>query len=222
MAFTSEIILTKSNDWIVPAGVYEILRAECWGAGGKASYTGGGGGAYAATYNIPVKPGDVFTVRVGKSDQYDNTTSSFTSQGEVLVLAVGASYKTGGQDVDCIGDLVYSGGNGGSADMREGNPREQRRGGAGGGSGGPGGPGGNGGNATYPTNTAAGGLGGHDSSYPYPMGNGGGWNGAFFAQNYGGGARGNDGVDGSYVYGQQGAVRLLVKNYNSQQLFLAL
>ncbi|OGC47516.1 hypothetical protein A2886_03265 [candidate division WWE3 bacterium RIFCSPHIGHO2_01_FULL_42_13] len=113
---TTETFTTDgTTDWEAPAGVTSV-QVEAWGAGadGNASFgkNGGGGGAYAKK-TVSVTPGNTYTVKVGYStslqaDSYFNDTST--------VLAKGSSSKTGGSAASSIGDVTYSGGDGGNQD----------------------------------------------------------------------------------------------------------
>lgn len=113
------------------------------GGGGGAAYyrhgdggaAGGGGGAYATKQNAVVTPGSTLTITVGsggyrnsQSDWQDGQNSQVSSGSVVLAKAAGGKTATyyssddinaysyeakGGQASDCIGDVKFSGGNGG-------------------------------------------------------------------------------------------------------------
>jgi hypothetical protein len=148
---------TSSNpttaEWIVPPGV-NLIKVEAIGTGGMGvylpGYFGGGGGAYARTNKLQVNPGQkLFYQSISGSNLLSSTfdawlninentapTSSLqgvlSKRGEVGTPAGGG---VGGQASACIGDIAFSGGNGGASTF----------GGAGGG-GGAAGPNGNGAN----------------------------------------------------------------------------
>jgi hypothetical protein len=108
---------TSSNTWLCPTNVTSV-QAECWGggAGGRNSGAGdgGGGGAYAKKLTINVTPGNTYTVTVGTGGASNAAGNDSWFSSSSTVLAKGAASKTGGQSGSCIGDTVYSGGNGGT------------------------------------------------------------------------------------------------------------
>lgn len=135
-------------DWLCPPGVTSI-QVECWGGGGaggggfktgtattaNAGGGGGAGGAYARNANVPVTPGNTYTLTVGPAAvasgtvvngvrEPDGATTTFTGNNAVSVIAVGGQ---GGESVvgatvagfggtatsaGCVGDVVFAGGNG--------------------------------------------------------------------------------------------------------------
>jgi hypothetical protein len=121
---------TSTGYWTAPAGVSSI-QVECWGSGAggrlqsgvRAGY-GSGGGAYSKANAVPVFPGMTATIAVGTggasntngNDTYYLSPYYFdgTLQGDhIFCKAVGGLTTAGGSDSDCIGDVKYSGGNGG-------------------------------------------------------------------------------------------------------------
>ena len=151
------------------------LKVECWGAGGSGARwdpqgngggTGGGGGAYAIK-QVNITQKNSYTVTVGTGGTVVGSNSGgvtggdswFATTGTVIAKGgSGGNYQSspqpvsgalGGQSASCIGDTVYSGGNGGAL---SGNSRNNTGGGGGAGSTGAGG------NGT--ANSTAGGTGG--------------------------------------------------------------
>lgn len=148
------------TSWTVPAGVTTV-KVEALGAGGNASSanrSGGAGGAYARVNALAVTPGEVLTVQVPSPTSSSVGTGQGTDcrmrrGGTDLIRARSARQPTantaiaiGGQDVDCVGDVVYSGGNSGGGPDGAAIAANARSGG--GGAAGPNGQGGNGGSST--------------------------------------------------------------------------
>lgn len=129
----------SSGTWQAPAGVTHV-QVECWGAGATNPYMynnppppytsggGGGGGAYSKVYSVPVKPGKTYNVTVGATGNGTSTDaqpSYFTGESSVQCYADhGTTHHfvapfgeelggPGGSASNCIGDVKYSGGNGG-------------------------------------------------------------------------------------------------------------
>lgn len=143
-----------SLNWTAPAGVYEI-QVECWGGGGNGGQgggdgtegaSGGGGGAYAKKNIIHVIPGLSYLVVVGgvAADSYFIDISTVLAKGGTS--AVWKTIGIGGAAASCVGDVKYSGGNGGQFTANEsaaggGAAGPDGNGNAGGGSGGNGGSG---------------------------------------------------------------------------------
>lgn len=112
------------NDTFTPTFTGNI-SIECWAggcSGGLTSSTGtgaGGGGAYAKLNSFAVTSGNNYTVNVGTGgiqnvtgDSWFNTTGTvFASQGVNGGNTVGG---VGGQAINSIGDVVYTGGSGNS------------------------------------------------------------------------------------------------------------
>ncbi len=137
------IFVTTDSSWTVPAGVTSVTFEcwGAGGGGGSAYYkhseggaAGGGGGAYAKK-TFSVSEGTVYTFVIGKGG-YRNSLTSFGNGGstkvaygpDTIVKAEGGKTAThyysndinaylyeakGGQASNCIGDVTYSGGNGG-------------------------------------------------------------------------------------------------------------
>lgn len=154
--------------WVAPAGVRSVC-VVCVGSGGWGGFTwssgGQGGGGLGWKNNIPVTPGQSYTVRVGNwgtngSNSGSNAagTSSFFIS-DLTVSGRGGGNGTGGT---YVGDGGGNGGNGGGGSWTEGG-------------GGAGGYTGNGGNAGLTTNVGPGGGGnGSYSAYSSTWGTGGG------------------------------------------------
>ena len=125
-----------------PAG--GTLQVECIGAGGNggASY---GGGAYSKTNAITgITAGQTVYIRAGSSGTdswFNKTTNAAPSSTTNGCLAKAGAVTTGGQSSAGVGDLKYSGGNGG--DSYDNSPDPGAGGYAGGGAAGPNGNGAN-------------------------------------------------------------------------------
>lgn len=160
---------TALTTWTVPLDWNPGENSvECLGGGASGSGwpfnnqaykfgPGGGGGAYAKKTNLNLTPGSSVSLSVGIGGPASGS-SSHAPGGDTwfggtlaspLVKAVGAPGgakgvgNLGGQAANCIGDVVYSGGNGGN---NTGGPN----GCGGGGAAGPNGPGGNSPGSTSP------------------------------------------------------------------------
>jgi hypothetical protein len=131
----SPTIFTSSGTWVCPQGVTSIT-VEAWGGGGAGGGTsntsnrsggGGGGGAFARKVNVPVTPGNTYTIVVGAGGVANNATGTnggASSFGGTVVVAAGGSAGTGdittglggagGTVLASIGDLgsVFAGGKG--------------------------------------------------------------------------------------------------------------
>jgi hypothetical protein len=161
-------IFTSASTWLVPAGVGAI-KVEAIGPGSAGSNAmgqkGGGGGGYSKTNATPVVAGSLVYINVpttgsaygSTADTWLNTASNTaptsTSQG---ALAKGASSGSGGASASGIGDVKYSGGNGGNNTVTG----TYVKGGGGGASAGPNGAGLAGGNGWTGATTGGGGGGG--------------------------------------------------------------
>lgn len=188
---------TGAQQWTVPCGVTSIT-VEAWGAGagGSAGNGGGGGGAFASRV-IPVLPGTIYYLYVGRG-----SSSGAGNPGEDsyfannLIKAEGggkANIWTGGRASQSIGTIAFSGGNGGQAGIGRGGSggggaagtsanggngvQASGNGGANGGNGGVlrGGAGGDGGSRNNSGNdgSSPGGGGGERGSSGYSSGGGG-------------------------------------------------
>ncbi|MBL7971294.1 MAG: HYR domain-containing protein, partial [Prolixibacteraceae bacterium] len=126
---------TSSGNFRVPAGVTAVT-VECWGGGGAGGGQnrgsdgggGGGGGAYSRKLNIPVAGGGNYSVTVGAggtgvagSKGNNGGDSYFISRYIVLAKGgIGGRPSTGtpppggagGDAANCVGDIMYSGGQG--------------------------------------------------------------------------------------------------------------
>lgn len=190
----TEYTTPGTYSWTAPYGITSVC-VVCVGAGGQmfggisaSGFVGAGGGGLGWKNNIPVIPGQTYTVVVGNApggNSYFIDTST--------VAGLGATANVGGS---YIGDGGGNGGNGGNKD-----DSVAWIGGGGGGAGGYSGNGGNGGFgsatvATSGTNGSGGGGGGGGGSVGGPGGvdNGGGGGGVGI---YGQGANGVGGVVGT-------------------------
>jgi len=207
--------------WTCPANVYSVSVA-CVGSGGLARGGGGqpnggsgggsGGGALAWANNIPVVPGQTYTVYSGFCNTAGGTggNSIFTNDTGITITARGGvggragSYNGGnpilptagaGGTYTVVGTTNYGGGNGGAGGVPTSAGLLFNGDGAGGGCGGAGGYNGNGG---------AGGAGRYDQTNPQDQPDGG--TGAGGA---GGGGSGTGGVERNYTGGAGGGVGLL-------------
>lgn len=115
---------TTSGSWVCPPGVTSV-DVEAWGSGsdGGAGMAfgsqgwGGGGGAYAKKSGIAVVPGNTYAVNVGDPMRYGTWPNDSSFIDDATLLAKGAVTTTGGNASDCVGDVVYSGGNGAIGSM---------------------------------------------------------------------------------------------------------
>jgi hypothetical protein len=160
LSFGQEIYTTPGTySWTAPAGVTSVsVVAVGGGGGGLASASGGrggGGGGLGWKNNIPVVPGQTYTVVVGPGGQGTNSSSPGGVSYFIDLSTVrgdgGAAGTTGTSLVAGGGFVGDGGGNGGNA----GTSNTSTTGG-GGGAGGYSGNGGNGGNGTGSTSTSAG------------------------------------------------------------------
>jgi hypothetical protein len=178
------LLSSGTGTWTVPSGITEI-NVACWGGGGGGSGknanrgSGGGGGAYSGS-SIATTPGNVYNYTIGNGGAGSVTSNSGgdTNFGNGLVIAKGGSGAgmtsyvgaNGGSAASCVGQVTFSGGNGGNGGVGStGNV------GGGGGAGGPTGAGGPGGSTGF-----GGGAGGIGNA---PGGNGG---AGSFSWGYGG------------------------------------
>jgi hypothetical protein len=207
---------TTSGTFTAPTGIY-FVKVECIGAGGSGGWSnrgggrggGGSGGNYVVGYNIPVVPGTSYSIVVGMGGNanrasYFNSTSTVLATGGIngqgvdsgtQAYGVGATATSSG----CVGDLIYTGGNGG-------NGRDAGSGGGGGGAG----TGGNGGAANTNTGGAGASVYGGNGANGVNPGN----NGAI-GLNYGGGGSGaaNADIQTSTRFGGYGGNGLVVVTY---------
>lgn len=204
-AQSSIVTLTSGSSWTVPACVTSIT-VECWGAGGGGGFAGGtdgratgggGGGAYAQVTTMAVTSGQAIPYSIGTGGAGISGTNHggdtwFFSINDVLAKGGSGTANnsltggSGGQATACIGDIVWSGGDGGSASSPDGGCS------AGGGGGSGAGSGSNGNNGTNGTNGLGGCLNG---------GNG----GAGGAANGNGGAGGTGASNGTNALATSGA-----------------
>lgn len=125
--FGSDVVfLTSTGTWTVPSG-WSIIKVEAIGSGGGSSGgPGGGGGAYAVTNTLSVTAGQTVYVQTGAPptgvgiDSWLNKTanSAPTSTADGVLAKGGGNAVTGGgaggSSASCIGNLAYSGGDGGA------------------------------------------------------------------------------------------------------------
>lgn len=143
-------LLYTSGSWECPARVFSV-QVECWGAGGftqgpiDSPNGGAGGGAYAKK-TVPVTPGVSYSYVVGDGftvldTHWVNASTVMAKGGEGCDTSIYGA--PGGDASQCVGDVRYSGGNGGDV-TQQGEFGLDTPGGGGGGAG----SNGNGGNAT--------------------------------------------------------------------------
>jgi hypothetical protein len=202
--------------WVVPEGVTSV-SVVCVGGGGSGSRDfnnpirkqGGGGGGLGWKNNIPVVPGQSYTVVVGRRgssvtpDNYPGRTDGFDGGDSYFIsseLVAGFGGKAGtlsstdgnGLGGGFVGD---GGGNGGNA--LSGTTSSTFGGGGGGGAGGYTGNGGQGGKTQVPPNQP-------DSATDGQGGGGGGGAGELCSPSKGGGGGGGVGVLGAGANGTRG------------------
>lgn len=152
-SFTEVITSAGSGTFTVPAGV-TALTVEAWGSGGGGAASGsndagggGGGGAFARIDSLAVTPGQVidFVVGAGAGNPgagnpgQPGQASWFLAPSTLLAQGGGgggvgsiSAGGAGGSAASSVGDVRWSGGNGGAG--LDSNPPAQRGGGGGGGS----------------------------------------------------------------------------------------
>lgn len=230
----TKVVYTSTGTWTCPAGVTSIT-VEAWGAGGGGTigaapkgYTGGGGGggAYAKLNTVTVTPGTPYNFTVGGASTYNNDGATTTGVfGGQTIKALGGlkggpvGYNSagglGGDRLLCVGDVRFSGGNGGTS---KGDP-DGPGAGAGGGGGAGAGSTANGAAGNSALNTSSGGAGGTATNYNGGAGGDGG-NSRSAGQpastsGFGGGGGGSGDLNGAgYVAraggGQNGAIIITV------------
>jgi hypothetical protein len=188
---------TANGTWTCPSGIY-FAKIECWGAGGSGGVSsrgggrggGGSGGNYSSVISVPVVPNTTYTVTVGiggsgNRSSWFNTTSTVIATGGVngqsRYSGDNPAYGTGGVSTSngCIGDIIYTGGNGGNG--------VDNGSGAGGGGAGSNGLGGNASSNTAGSGTAN--FGGAGAAGVSPAASG------LTGSNYGGGGSGGANSD---------------------------
>lgn len=123
VAAYSSTTYTSSSNITIPSGVNYIL-VQAWGAGGNGvtvsggigdrSGGGGGGGAFSASI-FPVTPTTTYNISVGAASgtgSWFNNTASLYAQGGGNGSNSGAG-GAGGNNTSGVGQIKYSGGNGG-------------------------------------------------------------------------------------------------------------
>lgn len=183
-AFAATVItFTSSTTWTAPQGVTSI-QIEVRGAGGSGSTTGGGssspsggggGGGYSKKNVFTVVPGTVYTVTVGVGgvavvgsalngnaggDSWFNSTADVLAKGGGAGSFTNGTQASGGAAASGVGDVTFSGGNGGLTNTTVGPS-------AGGGGAGDANNGGNAGSAGSPGagGVAGGGAGGDTNAF---------------------------------------------------------
>jgi hypothetical protein len=187
VAGQQEFTTTGTYSWTAPTGVTAVsVVAVGGGGGGRQSASGGGGGGGAGLgwkNNIPVTPGQSYTVVVGTGGPINTNGTSSYFIDTVIVAGLNGSTTTGnagGVGGSYVGDGGGNGGNGGTGTTN-----------AAGGGGGAGG---------YTGNGGAGGS--HNSGSPTPGANGTGGGGG--GAGYGGGSSGGGGGVGLLGEGSNG------------------
>ena len=132
------VYLTSGNSWAVPADCISAT-IECIGGGAAGFYLAqqggyyphgaGGGGAYAKKNTLALTPGSSVSYNIGTGgaaiantlspggDTWFKSTSDVLAKGGSAPSGQAGRYYTGGvggQAAACVGDVVYSGGNGNS------------------------------------------------------------------------------------------------------------
>lgn len=123
------ITITKggSYQWECPPGIYAIM-IQVWGAGAGGGQTtlgagGGGGGAFSQLNFFPVVPGQLYNFYVGKGgritnpgeDSWFNTPGTVFAQGGQDETSLDRVGGVGGDAAVGIGDVKFSGGQGGTS-----------------------------------------------------------------------------------------------------------
>ena len=195
-AFPGQVAYTTPGtySWTAPPGVYEVSAVAVGGGGGGSQAnnagSGAGGGGLGWKNNIPVTPGQTYTVVVGAGGSFGNNggtggTSYFVSNN--TVRGGGGAGGVGNSTTDPAGG-GYTGDGGGAGGVG-GRRRSTSSAGGGGGAGGYTGVGGRGG----------GGLGGQNGS------GGGGGGGGYAGSSDTAGAGGGVGIFGQGANGRRGA-----------------
>ena len=154
-------LFTANTSWPVPPGVSTVCIV-CVGAGGTGSGPGGGGGALSYSNNVAVTAGETLTIVVGTNVSANGGDSYVNRSATTLVKAkggLGGTLRSGGAASGGIGDVKYSGGNGGVGDAEAGGGAAGYAGNGGAADGGDG-SGGGGGAGRFDHNNGAGGGGG--------------------------------------------------------------
>ena len=187
-----------SYSWTCPAGVTSVCAIAIGAGGGYGSVSqggaGGGGGGTGWKNNIPVTPGQTYTIDVGDASPTGNGGDSGMRNGGGYYVKGGGgnagSGTSGGSGGNYIGDGGGNGGNGGSGSN---SPRQY------GGGGGAGGYQGNGGNGGYDTNAS-----GNWVSHAGTDGTGGSGAGSHAGAQGGGVSIYGEGASGVSANGQEG------------------
>lgn len=115
----------SSTTWTCPVGVTSV-QIECWGGGSTGgtglyhyylnynrSGAGGGGGAYSKKNSFTVTPSSNYTVSVGTAGVQTYFNNVSTVLAKAGTTATGGP-SPGGAAASGVGDIKYSGGNGGA------------------------------------------------------------------------------------------------------------
>jgi hypothetical protein len=157
-----------AQTWTPPAEFFSLDKAEVWGAAGSPAYgptTGAGAGAYSAKNNIAAAVGQAINLMVGAAgvkatgtatagavggDTWFKDTATVLAKGGGAGVRGGTAAIPGGQASAGVGDVKYSGGQGGASNGSS----------DGGGGGGAAGPQGNGKDGATGGKAAGNGVGG--------------------------------------------------------------
>lgn len=225
----TEFTTPGSNAWSAPAGVTQVDKAECWGAGGGGAgkgtggsgpaIGGGGGGAgeYSAEYKIPVTPLSSYPATVGAAGNGGSSTNPGSSGGDSFWSGQSGPQVRANGGMGGWAGVTWGGGKGGTGSSNavrypggnghQSNANGDNFGGGGGSSGGTGSAGHSGDNDTRNGGSAVTGGG--------PGGSGGNWDGTPVANGQppnkgpgGGGGGGSQKAGASGGNGFNGKVRL--------------
>lgn len=207
------ITTTGSGTWTVPAGVTSVV-VECWGGGrggqkGNLGGGGGGGGGNGGDYarkTLSVTPGAGISYFVAGSGAAGTSSGAMGSSQDTWFSATGTLQARGGDRANTsVGDVIYTGGNGGNQNSNAG---------GGGGAGASSDGNGNAGSAASGGTPGAGGTGGTDGGAGGE--GGGGFNNAAEASfpPGGGGGGGGDGFSSNNnpSAGSRGQIRITYSN----------
>lgn len=120
------VILTSGTSWSRPIGCPNVLDSvECWGAGGAGYYSssgsGAGAGAYSKKNNYNIGLRTTFSIQIPVNTPrgsnavdtwFDNTSTGVLAKSGTS--AGSSSTGVGGKASNCVGEVVFDGGNGGS------------------------------------------------------------------------------------------------------------
>ena len=197
IAGQAEYVTPGTHSWVAPANVTSVC-VVCIGAGGGVtqpysnSFRAGAGGSLGYKNNIPVTPGNTYTVVVGSGGgtNVNGGASSFSGTGFTTLSAPGGLAGSTGTTAAATGsDGGGRGGGGGEVDTASGSCS------GGGGAGGYSGNGGQGTTSFAPSQTGNG-----------STGSGGGGGGGGSSGSFNGGCGGGTGIYGAGANGAGGTV----------------